>query len=97
MAPKYVMRRQCALLIILVIVAIIVSTIMAMTYDKPDIATYEPYVVSQGDTLWDIAKTSNGYGNMDTRDIVDDIRSASNCTANIKEGDRLYIPVYEED
>ncbi len=97
MAPKYVARRRVALLLILVTLIIFLSTAIAMAYDKPDVVDYRVYVVSSGDTLWDIAKTSNGYGNMDTRDIVDDIKDVSNCNSNIKTGDKLYIPIYEED
>ena len=50
--------------------------------------------VSTGDTLWDIARSSNTKGK-DLRRVVDDIMKLNNMrSTNIKSGDMLRIPIY---
>lgn len=84
-------------------VAVVVMTIALVfivayaTNDTQNIVGYNTYVVSNGDTLWDIAEMSNGYDDMDVRKIVFDIRQASNINADIQCGDVIQIPIYEED
>ena len=84
-------------------VAVVVLTIALLfavayaTNNTPKIVGYNTYVVTYGDTLWDIAKTSNGYDNMDTRQIIYDIQQASNITSDIQSGDIIQVPIYEED
>ena len=65
--------------------------------DKHKIVGYESYFVTDGDTLWDIAKQSNGYDHIDIRDIIYDIQQASNISSDIQWGDEIQIPIYEED
>jgi hypothetical protein len=80
-----------------VLMTIAFMFVVAIANDTPNIVGYNTYVVSNGDTLWDIAEMSNGYGRMDVREIVYDIRDASNITPNIQLGDVVQIPIYEED
>lgn len=80
--------------IVLLVLCFVVS--VAVANDRPNIVGYDTYVVSEGDTLWSIASSSNGYGDIDTRDIVHDIRDASNLpTADVWIGDVVQIPIYE--
>lgn len=85
------------------VVAVVVMTIALVfvvgfaANDTNNIVGYNTYVVTMGDTLWDIAETSNGYNNIDIQQIMYDIRQASNLDgANISCGDVLQIPIYEE-
>jgi LysM repeat protein len=61
----------------------------------PEPVDYETYVVRSGDTLWEIAKESNGWNKMDAYEIIDDIEKASDCSALIYPGQIVYIPVYD--
>lgn len=81
--------------IILTIIAILVVFTLAFA-NNSEIINYETYIVQQGDTLWDIAKMSNGYSHMDIREIIYDIQQASNITADLQSGDVLQIPVYAD-
>ena len=96
-STKYAIKEFLTGALAVIIFAALFSAAIAFAYDTPDIVGYRPYVVSDGDTLWSIAKTSNGYNNVDIRKIVDDIETVSKCNSDIKEGDKLYIPIYEED
>lgn len=50
--------------------------------------------VASGDTLWEIARSSNTK-NKDLRKVVDDIMKINNMrSTNIKSGDMLRIPIY---
>lgn len=82
--------------IIFTIIAIAIIFVIAMANESPEIIGYDSYVALSGDTLWDIAELSNGYGNMDIREIIFDIQEASGLnTADIHSGDILQIPVYD--
>lgn len=82
---------------ITVVVVLLVCAVSFVANGTPKIVGYDTYVVAQGDTLWDIAKLSNGYDDMDTRDVIYDIKQASNITSDIQLGDVVQIPIYEED
>lgn len=56
---------------------------------------FEEYIVEEGDTLWDIAKLSNGWNQMDASYIIDAIKEESDCTSTIYPGQVVYIPVYD--
>lgn len=73
-----------------------VFVVVSLT-DTPDIVSSQPYTVQYGDTLWEIAEMSNGYGKMDIRDIIYDIKELSDCTTEINYGQIVQIPIYEED
>ena len=85
--------------IVCLIAIMIVGAILicVKTFEQPKIVAYEKYVVHSGDTLWDIAKESNGWTKMDTYDIIYAIEEASNCTAHIYPGQIVYIPIYDID
>lgn len=53
---------------------------------------YEPYTVCAGDTLWSIARLSNGYGRYSTEKIVADI--VTNGRDVIRPGEQIFIPRY---
>ena len=80
-----------------VIIIIALCAVGFIANDTPNIVGYNTYVVSNGDTLWDIAKLSNGYGDVEHQQIVYDIREASDITPYIHQGDVVQIPIYEED
>lgn len=58
---------------------------------------YEPYGVQANDTLWDIAKKSDGYGTIDTRKIIDRIKEVSDVSSMIYPDQLVYIPMYEKE
>ena len=84
----------------LAVVVMTIAFVIVVAYatnDNTNIVGYNTYMVQQGDTLWDIAESIND-GSMDTREIIYDIREASNLdTADIQVCDVLQIPIYEED
>lgn len=56
-----------------------------------NIIIYQRYVVSSGDTLWNIAKQYNTY--KDIRKTVYEIRKVNNSNCIIKPGQVLLIPI----
>lgn len=87
----------------IMLLALVVSLLIGVLFvvaswnDTPNIVSSKPYTVQYGDTLWEIAEQSNGYGNMDIRDIIYDIQRLSDCTTEINNGQIVQIPIYEED
>ena len=76
--------------------------IMLMRNPTRTIVDYEPYIVREGDTLWSIAKMSNGYNHIDIRDIIADIEiEYGKDKSMIRPKDIVFIPEYtiitEED
>lgn len=90
-------------IVIVVVSAIVLFALMfiilttVFQQDTHSIADTETYMVQDGDTLWGIAKLSNGYNQMDIREIIHDIKELSNCTTDIRRGDIILIPIYEEE
>ena len=84
--------------VVSLITALLLSVWLFFSIDHTlDIMSTEHYTVQYGDTLWGIAKQSNGYNRIDTRIIVDDIMELSDCTTTIHYGQTVQIPIYEED
>ena len=87
----------------IIALALVVSLLIGILFvvaswnDTPDLVSSQPYTVQYGDTLWEIAEKSNGYGKMDIRDIIYDIKELSDCTTEINDGQIVQIPIYEED
>lgn len=88
-----------ATLLILAAFAVLAGAFAAIlcVADTPDIVGYDEYIVAQGETLWSIAEESNGYGQMDRRDIIADIQAESGCGSDIRAGQTVYIPIYKLD
>lgn len=84
-----------ALFSVIFVLLFTVTAIAVMQNNTHDIVDTETYVVEDGDTLWDVAKLSNGYNHMDIREIIYDIQQLSDCTSDIQRGDVLLIPIYE--
>lgn len=79
----------------IVFVALLATYVNAIKTPEP--VSYERYVVSSGDTLWEIAKQSNGWNKMDAYEIISDIEEESSCSALIYPGQVVYVPVYDFD
>ena len=93
---KIVNKKKFARFIIIVVAAVLCVGFLAN--DKCEIVGYDTYKVTQGDTLWDIAKLSNGYGHIEHQRIVYDMQQASGlATADIQIWDTIQIPIYEEE
>lgn len=92
-------RVRNTLIIMLLFVTLAISSVLFIreTIKRQDPISYNEYVVRYGDTLWDIAKTSNGYGIIDTRKIVFDMCEESNFGEVLNTGDVVYIPLYNID
>lgn len=60
--------------------------------DNENADKYKLVIVKKGDTLWHIAK-KYGPAQRDIRDVIDDIKKASNTKDTIFPGDVLYVPV----
>lgn len=78
----------------LVLLVILLGLVVLKAVEPLPVVTYNEYTVEPGDTLWEIARESNGYGHMDSRQILEDIRERSGCDQTIQPGQTLYIPVY---
>lgn len=80
--------------IITIVLGMLISFIIHMS-QTPQPVAYEKYIVEQGDTLWSIAKLSNGSNCHVLIDyIIDDIMNASGCTTFIVPDQIVYIPMY---
>lgn len=89
-------KRFSIFVAVVVLMTIALLFAVANATDEPDIVGYEEFYVSYGDTLWDIAKTSNGYDYVITSEIVYEIRTASGLdTADVYVGDVVLVPIYE--
>ena len=84
-----------AIMIISPIIAIIGGIYATLNSSTPEVVNTVPYTVKNGDTLWNIARQSNGYGELSTRRIVDDIKRLSDCSDDIKKGQVILVPVYD--
>ena len=88
-------KKRLYTFITIVVITIVLCFAVAVADDTPNIVGYNTYIVSNGDTLWDIATLSNGYGHIEHQRIVYDIREASDITPYINSGDVVQIPIYE--
>ncbi len=79
--------------IILLIFIILLVLIFISTSDAGQEQVFIAHVVVPGDTLWGIAK----YYRPDAypREVIWEIQEASNCTALIRPGDVVLVPVVE--
>ena len=85
-------------IIMIALVAVMVFGVFALAVNAlktPQPVAYETYIVRSGDTLWQIAKQSDGWNNMDVREIIYDMQEASHCSATIQPGQVIYIPMYD--
>ena len=93
---KKIQRRKRTTFIISVLVVTFILGIITgcIISNRPQPIGFDKYSVKSGDTVWGIARLSNGWNNIDGSYIVEDIMSASNCTELIHPGQVVYIPVY---
>lgn len=66
-------------------------------YIAPNPIGYITHVAEKGDTLWILARKSDGYGNIDTRAIINDMQKKSDIDDCLMVGDIVYIPVYDRN
>lgn len=95
MKLKLVNKTRFYTFVAVVVMTIAFVRVIAVANNTPSIVGYDTYVVTSSDTLWDVAKTSNGYDNIDIRRIVYDIEQASDINASVNVGDVVQVPVYE--
>lgn len=90
-------KTKCYLSVFAMLILLAIWVIATVQiYAVPEPVSYDTYVVQSGDTLWSIAKRSNGIDNMDIRNIIDHIEEESKVTSSIYPGQIVYIPVYED-
>lgn len=85
-------------IIYLLIMIVLFSSVFFMTLKVlepkiPDVASWEKYMVKNGDTLWSITPYKEGY---DIRDLIDCIQNHNNIDAMIFPGDIIEIPIWED-
>lgn len=92
MKKRYVLKNRRRFFTLVMILMVMTITLLFATsaygYKEP---TFEKVTVSQGDTLWDLAKE---YGSKeDIRSFIRDIKKANGMTTSmIYEGQELLIP-----
>ena len=96
---KIVDIRKLIVSIVILLIAIAVITVisvlvgvlfeLALTPTEPIKIEYEPHVVEAGDTLWDLTRELPGK----TYNWVKVVEEYNNCTALIKVGEVIYLPV----
>lgn len=87
-------------LICIICAAVLMFSIAYSIYNRsqqPEIISYEPYYISRGETLWDIAKPISQATGLGIQSIVDEIENHNGITANIKIGQSIEIPTYSND
>ncbi|WFD12039.1 LysM peptidoglycan-binding domain-containing protein [Tepidibacter hydrothermalis] len=90
------MKKNLVYIIILFLTISLLSGFSGFKKYK-NIVEYETVNVTQGDTLWNIAK-ENISEKEDIRDYIYMIRKVNNLeSVNIHPGDQLLIPVYEKE
>ncbi len=92
---KSKLRLTIAIMIVMLLIISIFSFFLlkGKAHEKPSYYLY--WSVSQGDTLWTIAKCSLPEGR-DIRDYIIEIRQWNELSSsNILEGQTLEIPIYE--
>ncbi len=87
-----------AIFMVIGVVIFINLVIPDRSFSHQDIS-YKTIAISNGDTLWTIAKTekkeNSYYEGKDIRDIIQDIKRINNLkNANLKANQVLEIPVY---
>lgn len=94
---KIIKTRNIFLLTVMTIGALtIIISLATMIYAKPPKFSYGEYVVSPGDTIWSIALQCGIE--QDIRETIYNIRKKNGLdTALIYPGQKLLVPVYEEE
>lgn len=92
---KVLMRKRVAFYAVVVAIAVVLLNIIVFSiFGEPTPVSYTSYVVEPGDTLWEIARMSNGWSNIDGQTIVYHIMNYSNCSGDIRPGQIVYVPQY---
>lgn len=87
------MKKNFKITITIVVMLMLAVVIFRAIQSKIEVVGTEEYMVSRGDTLWDIAKTRINK-NIDIRDYIDLIyESNEKLTPNIKPGQVINLPI----
>ena len=84
-------------LICIICTTVLMFSIAYSIYNRsqqPEIISYEPYYISRGETLWDIAKPISQATGLGIQSIISEIENHNGITANIKIGQSIEIPKY---
>lgn len=88
---KDVLKRVVGTIVVITLIALFFA---ALYFPNP--VRYELYIVESGDTLWDIAKSSDMWNKTDAYNIIVDMRKESGISEDhvLQPGDIVYIPYY---
>lgn len=89
------MKNDKMIVIFLLIFTAAVFVLLCFSAQEQNILFYTEHTVKSRETLWGIAKESNGYGLIDTRDIVDEIIAESKIKKTIVPGQVVFVPQYD--
>ncbi len=90
-------KTLCQFAVIFVIMFVMMFAAI-LAFAEPAPVEYERYVVQSGDTLWEIAHSSDGYNSVNIQVIIDDLCKKSELEGNyIYPGQVVYIPMYYVD
>lgn len=80
----------------IILTLVFISIYKAKINNSPEVEKYESYVVSYGDTLWDIAQKYKIEG-FDIRNVILEIQERNGLKSDvIRYGQVLEVPVYKQ-
>ena len=94
---KFITKSKVAIIGIVLIIVTLFAVMLRNSINATTPVAYTRYRVRSNDTLWTIAADqSNGYGEIDTRCIIDEIvkKSELENRNKINPGQELIIPQY---
>ena len=85
--------RRIIFVLVLLIIALLLCGLKGV--GNPEIVSVEPYTVSRGDTLWDIADEYKP-NDMGFREYIDLLCEHNGITADIYPGQAIEVIIWEE-